>query len=167
MTSTQTHMKEDRALQNLTLQVRRVIKGSRQRVFEAWTNPELLKQWFGPAALTVAQVSSDLKVGGAYRIEMEGVSANCVTPDNKTVGERRPVATGKYTEIIPYDRLRFTWRGDWGEVEDTLVTVEFKDVPGGTEVLLTHTNFATPEMKQGHNIGWTESFEKLAKFIER
>jgi uncharacterized protein YndB with AHSA1/START domain len=163
MTPTQT-MKENQ--QALTLQLRRVIKGSRRRVFEAWTKPELLRQWFGPAARTVAEVSSDLRVNGAFCIQMSGEAGSCVPPAEAGAPPRRAVATGKYTEIVPYERLSFTWRGDWGEMEDTQVTLEFNEVPGGTEVVLTHTNFATREMLEGHNKGWSESLDKLAKFIE-
>jgi uncharacterized protein YndB with AHSA1/START domain len=52
-------------------------------------------------------------------------------------------------------------------MEDTLVTVEFKDAPGGTEIVLTHTRFANQQMVDGHNKGWTESFDKLAGFLAR
>jgi uncharacterized protein YndB with AHSA1/START domain len=163
MTPTQT-MKENP--QALSLQLRRVIKGSRQRVFEAWTKPELLRQWFGPATRSVAEVSSDLRVNGAFRIVMEGDSANCAPPPEAGAPPRRPVATGKYTEIVPYERLSFTWRGDWGDMGDTLVTLEFNEVAGGTEVVLTHTNFTNREVLEGHNKGWKESLDKLARFIE-
>lgn len=164
MTPTQTMTKENP--QALTLQLRRVIKGSRQRVFEAWTRPELLRQWFGPAARTVAEVSCDLRVNGAFRIRMSGEAGSCVPLPEAGAPPRQAVATGRYTEIVPYERLSFTWRGDWGDMEDTLVTLEFNEVPGGTEVVLTHRNFATREMVEGHNKGWTESLEKLARFIE-
>jgi uncharacterized protein YndB with AHSA1/START domain len=150
----------------LTLQVRRVIKGSRQRVFDAWTKPELIQKWFGPAALTVADVKSDLRVNGAYRVVMEGQSENCAAPEDSSSATRRPVATGIYTEIVPNERLSFTWRGDWGEMEDTLVTVEFKDALEGTELILTHSKFANQQMLEGHNKGWNESFDKLAGFIQ-
>lgn len=164
MTPTQTMMKENQ--QELTLQLRRVIKGSRQRIFEAWTKPEMLRQWFGPAALSVAEVSTDLRISGAYRIQMEGKSEGCAPLPETGAPPKRPVAMGRYTEIVPYERLSFTWRGDWGEMEDTLVTLEFHEVPGGTEVVLTHRNFATREMVEGHNKGWSESLDKLARFIQ-
>lgn len=143
---------------DLSLQIRRVIKASRHRVFEAWTKPELLQKWFGPAVLAVRSVTADVRVGGTYRFEMESVSGEPVPP-------RHAMATGKYTEIVPDERLSFTWRGDWADMGDTLVTLEFKDAPGGTEIILTHTNFANVDVLKGHNKGWEESFEKLAKFV--
>jgi uncharacterized protein YndB with AHSA1/START domain len=154
-----------RNAQDLSLQVRRVIKASRQRVFEAWTNPELVRQWFGPAALTVSDVQTDVRVGGAYRIEMQGVSENCVGPSGQPETKRNPIAIGRYTEIVPNERLSFTWRGDWRDMGDTLVTIEFSDVEDGTEIVLTHTKFANDDMVKGHNKGWTESFDKLARFL--
>jgi uncharacterized protein YndB with AHSA1/START domain len=151
-----------RSTQNLTLEVRRVIRGSRQRVFEAWTKPELIEKWFGPEHMTVAKATNDLRVEGKYRIEMEGSTENCSpSPENP----KRATAYGFYTEIVPNERLSFTWRGDWGPIEDTHVTVEFKDAPDGTEVILTHTKFANQEMLEGHNKGWNGSLNKLERFI--
>jgi uncharacterized protein YndB with AHSA1/START domain len=157
-------MKENRAAAEITLVVRRVIKASRQRVFEAWTKPEMIQEWFGPAEMTVSKVTNDLRVNGAYRIEMEGRSENCAATAEP---DKKPVAYGTYKEIVPNERLSFTWRGDWGDIGDTLVTLEFKDAPGGTEIVLTHTGFASQEMKEGHSKGWNGSFEKLDRYIQQ
>src|SRR5512140_3197913 len=115
-----TQVLKNSSAEGLSLQIRRVIKGSRQRVFDAWTKPEQIRQWFGPAALSVKDATTDLRVNGAYRIEMEGDASNCVPPKDSTGGGRRPIATGRYTEIVPNERLSFTWRGDWGDMADTL-----------------------------------------------
>ena len=115
----------------------------------------------------MADVTSDLRVNGAFRIQMNGGAENCVPPPEAGAPPRRPVAVGKYIEIVPCERLSFTWRGDWHEdMGDTLVTLEFKEVPGGTEVVLTHSRFTNQQMLEGHNKGWSESLDKLAKFIE-
>ena len=47
----------------------RVIRAPRARVYEAWTNPEIVKQWFGPVGLQCPSVEVDPRIGGAYRIE--------------------------------------------------------------------------------------------------
>ena len=152
--------------ENLRLELRKVIKAKRARVFEAWTKPEVIRHWFGPRNMVVTEVSSDLRVGGAYRIEMRGaLEASMAERPNESM-EHRAGATGVYTEIVPDERIAFTWRGDWRPEEETLVTVTLRDVEGGTEVTLVHEGFVTAESRQGHEHGWTGSLEKLSGVLE-
>lgn len=144
--------------ENLTLRISRVIQAKRERVYDAWTRPELIQQWFGPENISVATASNDLRVGGAYRIEMKGLTADDVGG---------PVAAGIYKKIVPNELLCFTWHADWQPSEETLVTVTFKDAEGGTEVTVTHERFATVESRSKHEHGWAGSLEKLAQFYEK
>ena len=119
--------------QNLTLTVSRRYRATRERVFDAWTNPEIMKQWFSPEGVTNPAIDVDLRVGGAYRVEM-------LTPD-----ERRPVAIGTYQEITRPERLVFTWawedEADDAHTGQTLVTVAFFERGDETEVVVTHEGF--------------------------
>jgi uncharacterized protein YndB with AHSA1/START domain len=54
--------------ENLSLIVRRTIAATPARLFDAWTTPELLTQWWGPANVTCPAAEVDLRVGGQYRI---------------------------------------------------------------------------------------------------
>lgn len=143
--------------QQHTLTVRRSYPAARERLFEAWTDPEIMRKWFSPEGLTNPAVDVDLRVGGAYRIEMLG-------PDG-----RRPVAIGTYKEVTHPERLVFTW--GWEEASDeahtgeTVVTVEFFDQDGNTEVVITHGGFATEDACTGHEQGWTSTLEGLARVI--
>ncbi len=133
--------------QNLTLTVSRRYRATRDRVFEAWTHPEIMKQWFSPEGVTNPAIEVDLRVGGAYRVEM-------LTPDGK-----RPIAVGTYQDITRPERLVFTWAWE-GEAEptdvgETLVTVEFLDRGDETEVVLTHVGFPHEEGRKAHEEGWT------------
>ena len=131
---------------DLTLTVRQRYPASRERVFDAWTNPEILKQWFSPEGVTNPSVDVDLRVGGAYRVEM-------LTPD-----DRRPVAVGTYKEIDPPKRLVFTWawedEADPAHTGETLVEVEFFALGQETEVVVTHGGFPNVEGRDGHEQGW-------------
>ena len=49
---------------NLSLQFNRLIPATSAEVFDAWTNPELLKAWFAPGSMTVPSVRRDLRTGG-------------------------------------------------------------------------------------------------------
>src|SRR5271155_4654781 len=106
--------------ENVSLRVSRLIKARRSRVFDSWTKPELMNLWFAPGTMTVPNASADLRIGGAYRVEMKGDA------------EVTHIAHGVYQEIVPNELLRFTW--GWQDVPaESVVTVEFKDVAGGTE----------------------------------
>jgi uncharacterized protein YndB with AHSA1/START domain len=153
-------LEQNKVDNNLKLEITRVIKTNRARVFDAWTRPEMLHQWFGSGKMTVSNASVDLRVGGAYSIEVQGSS-------DGTDMNRRAKATGIYKKIVPDELLAFTWRGDWEPNEETLVTVQLRDVAEGTELTLTHERFATEKSRSGHEQGWTSSLDKLAKFCDQ
>ncbi len=139
------------------LQVSRLINADPNTVFRAWTEPEHLKQWSCPESATVVDAQVDLTVGGAYRLRMQGGDGAVHT------------ATGRYREIDRPRRLVYTW--DWEEedsrVGETLVTVEFTDLGGTTEVVLTHELFPTAEAKAGHEQGWTSCLNRLEQLFGR
>jgi len=134
-----------------TLRLTRTFPASRERVFRAWTEPEALRRWLSPETHETPSAEVDLRVGGAYRIGMRKLS------DGKA-----SYVTGLYREITPPEKLAFTWRWE-GEPEhgETLVTLEFRDLGGVTEVVLTHEQFPSEESRDGHGKGWTSCLNKL------
>src|ERR1700731_2469340 len=96
--------------ENLSLQGKRMFKRRRQRVFDAGTRPELMHQWFAPGTMTVPHASADLRVGGAYRVEIKGDA------------DVTHVASGVYQEIVPNELLRFTWGWQDGLEAQSVVT---------------------------------------------
>ena len=144
---------------DIRLQVTKFIRAKRERVFAAWTQPELMKKWFAPGEMTAATASSDPRAGGAYRVEMRGAST-CGDCGDSNV-------TGKYTKVIPNELLVFTWQWEGHDVPDTLVTVALKDAPGGTELTLTHERFPSDEARDKHEMGWNGCIANLAAFAER
>jgi uncharacterized protein YndB with AHSA1/START domain len=133
------------------LTLTRVIRAAPERVFQAWTRPDELKRWSCPEGLSVADTAVDLRVGGSYRIRMRDPEGALHT------------AVGTYREIDPPRRLVYTW--EWVEethkVGETLVTVEFKDLGGSTEVILTHERFPAAEATQAHEDGWISCLDRL------
>ena len=125
------------------LTIRRIIKAPRQRVFDAWTQPEHLKHTGGersPRGPTeIAEV--DLRVGGRYRLGMQ-------RPE-RAAGPY--VCFGEFREINEPERLVYTW--SWEppgmEVGETLVTVEFLDQGASTEIVLTHERLPHAEAVAG------------------
>jgi len=62
----------------LKLEMTRVIKASKQRVFDAWTRPEFVRQWFGPEGKACSLAETDPRVGGAYTLELRGEPCGAV-----------------------------------------------------------------------------------------
>ena len=161
--STTLEMEKPTVTENQKLQIRRTIRAPRARVYEAWTTPERIQQWFGPEGVVVHKVTSDLRIGGAYSIELE---KSCNDLQANDPAKPAPGTQGRYTEIVPNEKLAFTWNGSWQPTEQTLVTVELRDVPGGTEVVLTHERFDSVESVARHEHGWSGSLDKLSKLCE-
>ncbi len=158
-------MVEQSAAQGLTLTMTRVIRAPRERVFSAWLRPETIRLWFGPEHRAVADVQVDDRVGGRYEITMSPAHANARCTTDLDPGEKVAVR-GEYKEISPYDRLSFTWIGDWNPAEESLVTITLREVEGGTEMRLEHTRFGSEASRAGHENGWMQGLDKLVKLLE-
>lgn len=157
----------DAALRNLSLQFNRLIPATSAEVFEAWTNPELLKAWFAPGNMTVPAVSRELRTGGAYRIEMKGTVA--VHNGEQALGSDDPVvvAEGVYTRLVPGSRLAYTWGGSWNPAEQSHVSVSLFEAAAGTTLTLDHDGFESEQSLQIHHSGWQSSLKKLREMFVR
>lgn len=155
---------EEAAGKTLKLELTRVIKASKQRVFDAWTRPEFVRQWFGGEDKKCSAAETDPRVGGAYMLEMTGPS--CAGGEGDLNISRTSRVTGRYIKVEPHDLLVFTWSGDWNPAEETLVTVALRDFEGGTEIKLTQERFATETSRDQHQHGWAAPLAKLAAFAE-
>jgi uncharacterized protein YndB with AHSA1/START domain len=143
----------------------RVIRAPRSRVYQAWTDPAIMTQWFGPAGRHCPGATLDVRVGGAYRIEV--IPDNLPPgPEGEACAERRTAAIGRYTKVVPNELLQFTWAADWNPGEESLVTVSLKDVDSGTEITILHENFNKEASRDGHNQGWIGCLDKLASALE-
>ena len=139
------------------LKVTRTFKASRQRVFRAWTEPEMMMRWFveGDMEMTVCEI--DLREGGSYRLEGR-------------MGEKKWSIWGSYVEVRPPERLVYTWTWKhdpgFGETEgDTQVTVEFRDRGNETELVLTHERFASAQARNEHTQGWASCLNRLERLL--
>jgi uncharacterized protein YndB with AHSA1/START domain len=125
------------------LVVRRQIAVPRERVFEAWLDSESLAQWMRPQDMTHASVTVDPRVGGGFRIVMEGPTHGAVEHH------------GEYLAIEPPSLLSFTWISKHTDHKPTIVTIEFHERGTGTELVLTHRRLPAKEVA-GHRQGWTD-----------
>jgi uncharacterized protein YndB with AHSA1/START domain len=142
------------------LQLERRFDASPEAVFDAWTNPDVLRRWWaaGPDWETpVAEV--DLRAGGRYRLTMRDPAAGA----EHTVG-------GEYIEVRRPERLIYTWEWepepggpDMGGT--SRVTVDFVADGTGTRVGLTHSELASDESRARHEHGWNACLDNLARVL--
>lgn len=143
------------------LHLRRFFAAPRQLVFDAWTRPEMLREWWGPQCFTNPVCELDARGGGKILIHMRA-------PD----GTVYPM-TGRFVEFYPPYRFHFTsgpLDKDGKQIFETWTSVFFEEVEGGTEVVLdVHVTKSTPEAAfylKGMREGWNQSLEKLAEFVK-
>jgi uncharacterized protein YndB with AHSA1/START domain len=136
------------------LEMERLIPAPPERVFEYWTEPELVAKWFGPGDFDVPSSDLDLRPGGKWRTTIR-------SPE----GTLRTVS-GVYNTIEPPRRLVFTWAWDDDDGvrgHETQVTVTLEPTPGGTRLRLLQEDFQNREVRDRHNGGWTSSLSKLQR----
>ena len=141
----------------LSVRLTKVLPASRERVFEAWTRPEIIQQWWGPKGFTGRKAEADPNPGGAFSIEIEG-------PD----GEVHRMA-GIYTELSPPSLLclEIRHRQFEGAAErpegyiPTYLRIELAEHTDGTELTLTHTGFLDAALASRFHGGWSGSLDKL------
>jgi uncharacterized protein YndB with AHSA1/START domain len=141
-----------------SLEVKRFIKAPRERVYQAWTDPVQLKEWWGPEDVRTRNFTADARVGGKYRWDLF----------NKE-GEEMSVF-GEYRELIPGKKIVFTWKWDddenW-EAHNSVVSIELSDRDDGTELILRHEKLPSEESRDRHNEGWNSVLDRLEKFFSK
>jgi uncharacterized protein YndB with AHSA1/START domain len=137
-----------------TLRMTRIIHAPQQEVFDAWTTPASMQQWMCPEGASVALVEVDLRVGGAFRIDMRIAGADTVH-------------TGIYRDIILPEKLVFTWNSIHTHYHASLVTVEFFARGDATELVLTQQQLPDEEAVQKHVAGWANLADHLATFLQQ
>ena len=141
-----------------SLEIRRVINAPRNRVYEAWTDPGQLKEWWGPEGVRTRNFTADARVGGRYRWDLVSQEGEEMT------------AFGEYRELVPGKKIVFTWKWDDDEAwenKNSVVTIELSDCDGGTEVRLIHVQLPSEESRDRHNEGWSSVLDRLEKFFNK
>jgi|SRR4029077_371194 uncharacterized protein YndB with AHSA1/START domain len=137
------------------LVVTRTVNGPARIVFEAWTKPELFKQWWVPksAGMSLLSCEMDVRAGGRYRLVF-GLEAS------------EPMAFfGTYLEVTPHSRL--VWTND--ESDDGAVTTVTFEEKGGKTLLVLHELYPSKEALDGAIAGMEggmpEQFEQLDELL--
>ena len=150
------------------LVISREFKAPRELVWQAWTQPEHVKEWLSLGEdITIGSVKADLHTGGRFRIQQQMDDGEFYT------------AAGVYLEVKAPEKLVYTW--DWekdgageeyGELEGNPTQVTLQLYPSEnndqhTRLVLTHEKFATEKSRDSHQVGWTSWLGRLAQFVEK
>lgn len=140
------------------------------KVWQAWTDPSMLKQWWGPSNVIIPECEVDLKVGGRFYIVMEAGEAM-----GPYKGTRWPME-GKFTVVEPKSSLAWSAKA-WteGQEEGTMIDqttqVSMEDAGGKTKVkvvaAITNAGPMAQMAVQGMQQGFIEQLEKLVGFLAK
>jgi uncharacterized protein YndB with AHSA1/START domain len=120
-----------------SLTIKRRLKAPPAKVYATWTDPEKVKGWMGTSEMKASHVECDLRVGGRYRWVMVALN-----------GEEHDVR-GVYREIVPNEKLVFTWAWKSTPERESLVTVLLFD----------------EDARDRHNAGWSNCLDRIEKFV--
>jgi uncharacterized protein YndB with AHSA1/START domain len=136
-----------------SLTLKRRLNAKPEKVYAAWTDPAQIVRWFGPDAGAVTKADMDVRVGGRYVVIFH-------TED----GEEHYVS-GVYREVVPNERLQFTWAWRSTPERESLVTVQIRPDGDGTSLTLIHEQFFDEDARDRHAYGWTGSLDKLERLF--
>ncbi|MBS2037149.1 SRPBCC domain-containing protein [bacterium] len=141
------------------LHLTRIYKAPRNLVWEVWTDPKHVAQWWGPRGFTLTHHDKQLKVGGRWNYTMHG-------PD----GVDYPNST-LYHEVVEGERLVYDHGSDGQSKPLFRVTVTFRDVPDGTRMDMTMT-FESAEAARAseafiRKAGGLATWDRLAEYLEK
>lgn len=152
------------------VEVTRTFRAPVERVWKAWSDPEMAKQWWGPENFSCPEAKIDFRVGGKYLLAMKDPSGKLTW------------STGEYQDIAPLKKIVATdafsdkdgnmisandagMPGEWGDV--SIATVEFESVSAEeTKMSLVHEGIPA-EMHDDCVKGWDSSFDKLERLVQQ
>ena len=148
-----------------TVVVTRVFDAPREMVFRAWTDPKQVREWFPPKDFTAPVCELDPRPGGIFRIVMKG-------PEGEPFNGGEFPGEGVFTEVVPNERLAFTFAGEGDMPPPIVMTVLFADQGGGKTKVTVHQTARTIAeyealRKMGSEEGLSQSFDKLDELLAR
>ena len=154
---------------SLLVKITRIFESPIDRVWQAWTDAELMKQWWGPEGYTSPSIKIDFRVGGKYLSSMKDSAGKVMW------------SSGIYKEIETYKKIVCTdyfsdengnpilasevgMSGEWPP--ELLITIEFSNTHSGqTKMIISHEGIPK-EMHDECVEGWNSSIHKLQRLLE-
>lgn len=146
-------MSEIKEQENVVLNMSRFFDASVEKVWDAWTNPDNISKWWLPEGFTKPKPNEvDLKVGGGFKYHMQPPEGDAF------------YAHGSFKEIIKNKLIKSTWLWSHSD-QETLLTVEFKESDGGTELIIIHELFTDAVQRDLHSDGWQKCLDRIANLF--
>jgi uncharacterized protein YndB with AHSA1/START domain len=137
-----------------TLRIERTFDAPIEKVFDAWTSPEVIRRWWqAEVGWETSEAEVDLRIGGDVRVVMRD-------PAN----DQDHGGGGRYTEIERPTRLAFTWIWD-SDSRRTLIEIDFAKTGDGTKVTFTHSGLWNEESVRSHEGGWGRILDSLGRTL--
>ena len=140
----------------LAFRLQRRFRAPREKVFRAWTDPEVLKRWWCPEGWTPAEIEIDLRAGGVYRFGMR-----------RQIGEDPVFVRGCFLHVRPPEMLAYTWKWEnaFPHMPQTRVTVEFMEDGATTLITLRHEDLPEIPVCLQHRSGWIAAWDRLERAL--
>lgn len=139
-----------------TVRFHRVLRAPAERVYRAFLDPDAMAKWLPPNGFTGKVHHMDATVGGAYRMSF----TNFTTGQSHSFG-------GKYVELVPNQRLRYTDRFDDPNLAgEMMTTISITPVSVGVELNIVQEGIPAVIPAEACYLGWQESLTLLAKLVE-
>jgi uncharacterized protein YndB with AHSA1/START domain len=139
-----------------TVRLHRVLRSPPERVYRAFLDADAKAKWLPPNGFTGKVHHSDPRVGGTYKMSFT----------NFTNGQTHSFG-GKYTELVPHERIRYTDRFDDPNLPGEMhITINLKKVSVGTELNIVQEGIPDMIPPEACYLGWQESLTLLAKLVE-
>jgi uncharacterized protein YndB with AHSA1/START domain len=139
-----------------TIRLHRVLRAKPERVYRAFLDADAMAKWLPPHGFTGKVHHNDAKVGGTYKMSFTNFS----TGTSHSFG-------GKYLELVPNERLRYTDVFDDPHLPGEMhTTVVLKKVSVGTELSVTQEGVPDVIPAEACYLGWQESLTLLAQLVE-
>jgi uncharacterized protein YndB with AHSA1/START domain len=138
-----------------SLTLTRRFRARPEKVWAAWTDPEKLIGWFCTTKAKPGSMRADVdvRVGGRYRVSFDMES-----------GEYSEVG-GTYREVVPNEKLVFSWAWHSTPERESLVTVSIRPDGGGSLMVFIHEQFFDEAARDNHERGWSELFAQLESVL--
>ena len=139
-----------------TVKLHRVLKATPDRVYRAFIDGDAMSKWLPPNGFTGKVHSIEARVGGSYKMSFT----------NFTTGESHSFG-GKFLELVPNERLRYTDRFDDPNLPGEMqTTVTIKQVSVGVELNVLQEGIPDAIPAEACYLGWQESLVLLTKLVE-
>ena len=139
-----------------TVRLHRVLRAKPEKIYRAFVEADAAARWLPPNGFTCKVDHIDAKVGGTFRMSFRNFS----TGNAHSFG-------GKYLEVVPGERLRYTDVFDDPNLPGEMVTtVTFRPVSCGTELNVVQEGIPEAIPAEMCYLGWQESLEHLARLVE-